>query len=96
MTKGHQSISQRNVDDLVDLMEMMVRGLVDIEDAVQVRPTVSASNTSMILEVTVAPRDMPFVMGKEGRNVEAIKTIMHAMCTKLGVDCHINVVEHKT
>ncbi len=96
MARHPQRIQDNHVKSITEVLDMMIWALVDNEDAIGIHPTVSSNRTSMILEIVVAPEDMQFVMGKDGRNIEAVKTIVHAMCTKLGIDCHIiNVIEHR-
>ncbi len=59
-----------------DLVEAIIREIVDYPDEVQVREVKGEMTT--ILELRVAPSDMGKVIGKEGRTAKAIRTILNA------------------
>lgn len=93
--KSSGPIATEDVEAIVEVLETMVCAIVDNEEAVEVTTVLAPSGTSLILEVRVAERDMSFVMGQQGRNAEAIKTIINAMCKKLRVAFMLNIVERK-
>jgi uncharacterized protein len=59
-----------------ELVETIIREIVDHPDSVQVREVKGEMTT--ILELRVAPSDMGKVIGKEGRTAKAIRTILNA------------------
>ena len=59
-----------------DLLETIVKGLVENKDRVSVNEIKGEQIT--ILEIKVAPEDMGKVIGKEGRIARSIRTIMKA------------------
>ncbi|MBN1879250.1 KH domain-containing protein [bacterium] len=59
-----------------DLVEAIIREIVDHPDDVQVREVKGEMTT--ILELRVAPSDMGKVIGREGRTAKAIRTILNA------------------
>ena len=63
-----------------DLIKEIVQALVDQPDQVSVAEIVG-ENTN-ILEINVAKSDMGKVIGKKGRNAQAIRTIMSAAAGK--------------
>ncbi|MFH1386694.1 MAG: KH domain-containing protein [bacterium] len=63
-----------------ELVEYIVKSLVDAPEAVEVKETQTESVT--IIEVRTAPADSGKVIGKEGRIVNAIRTIVKATSAK--------------
>lgn len=63
-----------------ELVEYIVRALVDKPEAVEVKETQGESVT--ILEIRTAPEDSGKVIGREGRIANAIRTIVKAASAK--------------
>ena len=63
-----------------ELIEYIAKSLVDQPDAVKVTE-VTGERTSVI-ELSVAKEDMGKVIGKQGRTVTAIRTLLNAAATK--------------
>ena len=63
-----------------DLIKEIVQALVDQPDQVSVSEIKSENTT--VLELKVAKSDMGKVIGKQGRNVQAIRTILGAASGK--------------
>lgn len=66
---------------LKELLEVMIRALVDIPDQVNISEIVGEQTT--VFELVVAKEDVGKVIGKQGRNAKAIRTILTAASTKL-------------
>jgi len=66
---------------LKELIETMVKALVD--DPAQVEVSEIEGETTSIIELRVAKADLGKVIGKQGRNVDAMRTILSAASTKL-------------
>ena len=64
------------------LVEMIARSLVDNPDEVQV--TEIENDTSVLLELRVAPDDMGKVIGKQGKIAKSIRTLTKAAAAKAG------------
>ena len=64
-----------------DLISDIVKALVDQSDQVSVNE-VEGGHT-VILELSVAKSDMGKVIGKQGRNAQAIRTILSAASGKV-------------
>jgi predicted RNA-binding protein YlqC (UPF0109 family) len=64
-----------------DTVEMIVKALVDDPEAVDVREVERGGQTSMI-EVRVSPEDMGKIIGRQGRTVRALRSILHAASSK--------------
>lgn len=59
-----------------DLLEVIAKNLVDYPDKVTVKQIEGES--SLVLELHVAPEDMGKVIGKQGRIAKAIRTVVKA------------------
>ncbi len=67
--------------ELARLMKQIALALVDREDQVHVRE-IHGENTTVI-ELDVAKEDKGKIIGKQGRNANAIRTILNGASTKL-------------
>jgi predicted RNA-binding protein YlqC (UPF0109 family) len=74
-----------------DLISLIVRAFVDQPEYVSVNE-VSGSQTT-VLEVTVAKNDMGKVIGKRGRNAQAIRTILSAASGKRRKNHMLEIVD---
>ena len=63
-----------------DLVEYIVKALVDKPDEVEIKQTEAESLT--ILEIKVSPEDVGKIIGKEGRIANAIRTIVKSAGAK--------------
>ena len=64
-----------------ELVEAIEKALVDYPDQVQVRATEGEEVT--IFELRVAPSDFGKIIGRQGRTVQAMRTILSAVGAKL-------------
>jgi len=67
---------------LEELLANIVKAIVDQPEAVQVK--VVESETTRVFELTVVKDDLGKVIGKRGKNVSAIRTILSAANAKAG------------
>jgi uncharacterized protein len=74
-----------------EVLEYIVRSLVDDPDAVQV--TVEGDDRTITLRLTVAPDDKGKVIGRHGRTVRAIRDVVRAAGTKSGVNTRVEILE---
>jgi len=74
-----------------ELLETIVKALVDNPDRVQVRAVEGEEVT--ILELRVDPSDVGKVIGRHGRNVNSIRTILAAAGMKLRKRITLEVLE---
>ena len=68
--------------DVRELCEYLVLGLVDEPDQVSV--TVEMTDDAIVLRIIVAPDDRGKVIGKGGRVVRAIRSVVRAGAVKSG------------
>lgn len=74
-----------------DLVEYVVKSLVESPDDVSVAEIDEATET--ILELTVAGPDMGRVIGKSGRVINAIRTLAQVAAAKQGKRVSVELVE---
>ena len=74
-----------------EAIEIFVKALVDDADAVDVRETDSGGTTR--IEVRVAPGDMGKIIGRQGRTVRALRSLVHAAGLKKRRRVVLDVVE---
>jgi hypothetical protein len=74
-----------------DLVEYIVKSLVDIPDEVSIN--VIEGEKSTILELKVASEDVGKVIGKQGRIAKAIRTILSASATKGGKRAVLEILD---
>lgn len=74
-----------------DLVEYIVKSLVDSPDAVSIN--VVEGEKSTILELKVASEDVGKVIGKQGRIAKAIRTILSASATKSGKRAVLEILD---
>ena len=73
------------------LIELIAKSLVDNPDKVQVSQL--DGEQSSIIELKVAPEDVGKVIGKQGRNVDAIRVILGAAGMKLKKRFILEIIE---
>ena len=64
-----------------ETVEMIVKALVDDDASVEVRE-VERSGQTVLIEVRVAQADMGKIIGRQGRTVRALRSILHAASMK--------------
>jgi len=76
-----------------ELVELIAKSLVDNPDKVKVSQL--DGQKSSIIELEVAPEDMGKVIGKQGRNAQAIRLILAAAGMKLKKRVNLEIVEKR-
>ena len=76
-----------------ELIELIAKSLVDDPDRVQVSQI--DGEQSSIIELKVAPEDVGKVIGKQGRNVQAIRIILGAAGMKLKKRFILELIEQR-
>ena len=74
-----------------ELIELIAKSLVDNPDKVQISQL--DGEQSSIIELKVAPEDVGKVIGKQGRNVQAIRVILGAAGMKLKKRFILEIIE---
>lgn len=76
---------------LKELLDVMVRALVDVPEQVRVSEIVGEQTT--VFELVVAKEDLGKVIGKQGKTAKALRTILTAASTKLRKRSVLEIVE---
>ena len=79
------------MDRLQHLLVLLVRPIVDEPDRVEVEA--SESDTRVDLELRVAPDDIGKVIGRGGRTIRAIRTVVKAASVKVGKRVNVEVAD---
>ena len=64
--------------NLLKLTEEIILSIVDEKDLVAVKEFPTDNEKEMLLQVLIAENDMPKVIGKNGKVISAIRTIVQA------------------
>jgi predicted RNA-binding protein YlqC (UPF0109 family) len=75
------------------LVEYIARALVDKPDQVELRTT--PSEGGVLYELKVAPEDIGKVIGRDGRTVNALRTVLAAAAQKKGEKARLEIVDDK-
>ncbi len=79
------------MDQLKNLLVLLVRPIVDEPDSVEVDAT--ESDTRVDLELRVASDDIGKVIGRGGRTIRAIRTVVKAASVKAGKRVNVEVAD---
>jgi predicted RNA-binding protein YlqC (UPF0109 family) len=79
------------VQELENLLVFVARSLVDEPERVEVSATETDSRVD--LELRVAPEDIGKVIGRQGRTVKAIRTVLKAASVKVGKRVNVEVAD---
>jgi predicted RNA-binding protein YlqC (UPF0109 family) len=72
------------------VVDVVVRALVDRPDEVQVTESVRRGMT-VVVELTTAPGDMGKVIGRQGRTVSALRTLVSLTAEKHGTRAQLDL-----
>jgi len=75
---------------LKDLIEILVKALVDEQDQVEILE-INRDNT-LTYQVQVAPGDLGKVIGKDGKIANALRTVAKAAAMKSGKKIYVDIV----
>jgi predicted RNA-binding protein YlqC (UPF0109 family) len=78
-----------SVSPLRNVVEVVVRALVDKPDSVRVTETERRGMT--VLELTTAPADMGKIIGRQGRTASALRTIVALTAEKHGKRAQLDI-----
>ncbi|PID75101.1 MAG: RNA-binding protein [Deltaproteobacteria bacterium] len=73
------------------LVSVIAKTLVDSPEDVQVRQ--NQEDDCLVLSLTVASADLGKVIGKQGRTVRALRSIVTAVASKAGQKVRLDIVE---
>lgn len=73
-----------------DLVEYIVKALADKPEAVSVSEI--EGETSIVLELRVAPEDMGRMIGREGRTINSMRSLARVLGAKMGKKVTLEIV----
>ncbi len=76
-----------------ELVQFLAQRLVNNPDAVEVKET--HSDTASVLELRVAKEDLGHAIGKQGRTVNSIRTILNAVASRTNRKVVLEIIEEK-
>lgn len=76
---------------LKEVVEFMVKSLVDLPDQVEVKEVIGEQTT--VVELKVAKQDLGKVIGKQGKTARAMRTILTAASAKVNKRSVLEIVE---
>jgi len=76
-----------------ELLMSLARGLVDRPDQVELRSQPADGGT--LFELKVAPEDVGKVIGRDGRTVNAIRTLLAVAAQRRGVKARLEVLDDR-
>jgi predicted RNA-binding protein YlqC (UPF0109 family) len=76
-----------------ELVQFLARQLVNNPDAVEVNEV--HGDTASVLELRVAKEDLGRVIGKQGRTVKSIRTILNAVASRTNRKIVLEIIEEK-
>jgi predicted RNA-binding protein YlqC (UPF0109 family) len=75
------------------LVETIARALVDKPDAVEIK--VTPQDGGVLYELKVAPDDIGKVIGRDGRTVNALRTVLQHAALKKGEKARLEIVDER-
>ena len=85
-----EELEEMPSDRVADLVEYIVCGLVDDEDAVSL--DVTDGEDSSLIEVSCAEADAGRIIGRRGRTIKAIRTLARALGQRVGTSVEVEVL----
>ncbi len=79
------------MSQLKELVEFIVKPIVDSAEQVQVTEVTGEKTT--VIELRVAPEDLGKVIGKQGRTAKAIRSILNAAAAKMKKRAVLEILE---
>lgn len=76
-----------------ELVELLVKALVDKQDEVNIKET--SGDSVIIIEISVASDDVGKIIGKEGRIANAIRTVVKAAGAKQNKKVNVEIITGK-
>ncbi len=76
-----------------ELVELLARALVDRPELVDVRET--EDERSIMLELRVAPADVGKDIGRQGRTIKALRTLVHAAAIRSQKNASLEVIDEE-
>lgn len=76
-----------------DFIEYLLNQIVTKPDEIKVEESIDPENNFHSYKVTVAPDDMGFIIGKEGRTIKSLRNLTRAKAIKDGIRMNLELVD---
>jgi len=76
---------------LKELVECVAKKLVDNPEAVKVN--VAEGERTVVIELSVDPKDLGKVIGREGKTAKALRTLLSAAANRLNKKAILEIIE---
>lgn len=76
-----------------ELVEYLARALVDQPEAVELKTT--PQEGAVLYELKVAPGDVGKVIGRDGRTVNALRTVLQHAAQKKGEKARLEIIDDR-
>ena len=86
------SEAAEQVDDIVGLVDAVVRPLVDFEDDLDITGS-ETEDGAILVEIRVNEEDAGKVIGRQGRVIKAIRTLARAAASRTGAPVEVELVD---
>ncbi len=73
-----------------ELVSYLAKALVDQPDRVVLEE--KSSGDTVLFELSVAPEDMGKVIGRSGKTIEALRTVVQLAASSVGKKCRLEVL----
>jgi uncharacterized protein len=73
------------------IFNLIICALVDFPEAIEIQSNERDTDRTISLSVTVDPRDLGKLIGKQGRTARAIRTVMATVADKADTRCMISI-----
>lgn len=80
-----------NGSEIKQLVEVIAKALAEYPDMIQISEI--SGKQIFVIELRAAKEDLGKIIGKEGRNAHALRTIMNAAATKLRKRAVLEILE---
>jgi len=95
MTRPYSIDEASDTTQVKQLVEAIVRRLVDEPRDVKVAVDIGAGGSTIIMTVRVGAGDAGKAIGKGGRNATALRTLLEAMYARTGVRAMLHVDDNR-
>lgn len=75
-----------------EFVEYVVKNLVDNPDKVKIKEV--GGTQTVILELSVDKSDIGKIIGKKGKTINAIRTLLVSVASRAGIRVNLEILEH--
>jgi len=76
-----------------ELVEIMAKALVDYPDQLEINEIGGGDTLALVIELKAAKEDIGKIIGKKGRNVQAMRTILNGASRRLRKHVVLEIID---